>query len=471
MTETAAPAGAAPIDRDVLAAALDAVPDAVSIRGPDGTARFSNRAFRRLLRSAAPSIPEAATEILVAALERSRASVRVMSLEDGTTVLFAAVRPGEGALYREVLDALDASLVVYDADERYVFGNAAFHAIYPFHPPDEALIGATFATMLRNSIAAGHVAEPQAANDPEGFIRRRMEEFRGMRPGRSERLTAAGRWDLMSVQFLEEGQRISVRTEITEQKRTQEELRQAKERQEADSNARLAFLDHLSRELRTPLGSVLGYAELIEGEVLGPIGSDKYREYGALIRHAGQLLLSLIDDVLDSARAGPVGLEMREAPVDLVDLLRRELTVVEPLARENQTSIFLDLPDHLPRLSADPRMVRQMVLNLLSNAVKFTVRNTVTVSLRRRSDGGIDLIVADRGAGMPPEVLARVGEPYFRGARADDGSESGTGLGLTVVKELLALHGGRLLMESAIGRGTTATLAFPPARTIPAPVA
>ncbi|MGE0725011.1 MAG: ATP-binding protein [Alphaproteobacteria bacterium] len=440
------------IDRAALVAALDALPEAIAVRGADGEVLHENRAGRRRARIGAPG-------------DGGTATVRRMPLGPDRT-LEILVDPAQGTVFREILDALDCSVVVYDADERYVFGNRAFHGLYPFHPAEDELVGRSFEAMLRSSVAFGHVVEPQADSDPEGFVQRRLEEFRTMGSGHSERLLSSGQWHLAHVQFLPEGYRISARTDITEQKRTQEELRQAMQRLEAEGSSRRAYLDLLSRELRTPLGAVLGYAELIEGEVLGPIGSDKYREYAALIRHAGQLLLALIDDVLDGGQAGPGALEMRAGPVDLVDLLRRELTVVEPMARQNQTAIFLDLPDRLPRIQADPRMVRQMVLNLLSNAVKFTVQKTVTVTLRRRADGGIDLVVADRGTGMPPEALARVGEPYYRGERPEEVREPGTGLGLAVVKELLALHGGHLLLASAVGRGTTATLRFPAERTL-----
>lgn len=174
---------------------------------------------------------------------------------------------------------------------------------------------------------------------------------------------------------------------------------------------RAAFVAKLSHELRTPLTAILGYAGMIEGEVIGPVGQPRYREYAASVAQAGQRLLDLVNQILHLSRLEAGRMEVAEATVDLVDMLRREISVVQPMARDNQTTLALNLPSSFPGLRADPRLLRQMILNLLSNAVRFTIRGAVLVSLARRDDGGIDLRVVDNGVGMAPEIVARAGNP------------------------------------------------------------
>jgi signal transduction histidine kinase len=364
-----------------------------------------------------------------------------------------------------VLDSLEESIVVYDADERYVLGNVAYHERYPHLPGETDLVGKTFEQMLRRTLAAGSFADRQAEVDPDGYVRRRVAEFRALQPGRSERMTLAGRWELVRMRETRTGKRVSVRTTITEQKRIQDELRQAKERVEADAAARASFLAKLSHELRTPLGAVLGYAEMIERQVQGPLAAPRYAEYAAAIQQSGKRLLDLISSVLHLSRLEAGRAEMKEEPTDLAEVLPRELAAIETRARENATILGLDLVEGLPRLVTDPRMIRQIVASLLSNAVRYAPRATVTIAATVRPDGGIDLSIADTGVGMAPETLARVGEPYFRGPPAPTGGDPGTGLGLAMVKELIAAHQGEMRIASALGQGTTVVARFPPERT------
>lgn len=380
----------------------------------------------------------------------------------------AGVPPLAGVrLYREILDRLDESIAAYSADDRYLYGNNAYHRRYPHLPADPELAGKSFQDILRYALEVDAIIDKQAVDDPEAYLARRVRELHRHDGAGSERLNTSGTWDFLRLRRTGAGQSLSIRTDITDQKRVQDDLRLALERLETEGAQRAAFVAKLSHELRTPLTAILGYAEMIENEAIGPVGQARYREYAASISQAGRRLLDLVDRILALSRLEAGRMEMSEAPIDLVDVLRREITVVEPVARQNQTLLALDLPGEFPALLGDARLVRQMVLNLLSNAVRFTQRGTVVVSLRRRQDSGIDLHVADNGIGMTPDVLARAGDPYFRGPIPPSGIEPGTGLGLAVAKELVELHQGRLSIVSEPGRGTTATLSFPADRTIP----
>ncbi|BBK39278.1 hypothetical protein STAQ_43560 [Allostella sp. ATCC 35155] len=377
------------------------------------------------------------------------------------------VRSG-AALYREIFDCLDESAVAFSPDDRYLTGNRAYHRRYPHLGPDGELAGRTFTQIVRYAMEAGSILEKQAVEDPEGYLARRLYQLRQPDGTSSERLNNDGSWDLTRIILTAHGFRLSIRSDVTEQKRTQEELRGALDRLEMEGAQRAAFVAKLSHELRTPLTAILGYAGMIEGEVVGPVGADRYRGYAASIVQAGQRLLDLVNQILQLSRLEAGRMEVSDSTVDLVDLLRREITVVEPTARDNGTLLALDLPRDFPRLRADPRLVRQMLLNLLTNAVRFTRQGAVAVSLTQRADGGIDVRIADNGVGMTSAVLARAGEPYFHGMPPASGGEGGSGLGLAVVKELAALHQGWLQLVSAPGEGTVATLSFPSDRTVQA---
>jgi signal transduction histidine kinase len=444
----------------ILGLALDEVAEAVAVIAPDGALIHANAVWRRYA--------EGPDEPVAAVVERLRSvshfEIRELPLPDGSTVFLA--RQDQERLLREVLDHLDSTVVVYDQADRFRYANEAYHRRYPHQAPRQ--IGRTFEELLRATLAAGHYAEPQAELDPEGYVKRRVAEFRDRRPGESERLLPSGHWDLMRTRFTPSGLRVSMRTDITEQKRFQEELRHANERLEVEGPARARFVAKLSQDLRTPLSAVLGYAELIEAEVMGPLGSVKYQEYAVLIRQSGRRMLDLIEGLMEASRCDARRPEMREVPVDLPALLRAELPAVKGLAGENRTQLSLILPSGLPHLRADPRMVRQMALALVSNAVRHTVGGGVSIRLRHRPDHGIDIEVSDSGTGMAPDVLARAGEPYFRGPAPPGGGEPGVGLGIAIVRDLLELHQGTFALTSTLGWGTVATLSFPPERSLAA---
>ena len=369
-------------------------------------------------------------------------------------------------LLREVLDTLDASIVVYDGEVRYVLANRRYHQAYPHLPADETLAGRSFEDMLRLSLAAGYVAEPQARADPEAFVARRLAERRAEVDHAVERHRADGRWDLVTTRRMTDGGRVTLRVDITEQKRLQEALKAAQAEVEAVSEAKSRFIATLGHELRTPLNAIIGFADMMGAGTHGPLGSARYEGYVADIAEAGRHLLSMVNDLLDLSKIQAGRMPTEEAPIDLARRLRADTALVEPKARGNGSVIEVLVPGDLPALRADQRMVRQMALNLLFNAAKFTRDGTIRVSAARRADGGIDVAVADSGIGMSPETLARLGEPFFQATRPDDPSgESGTGLGLALVHEMMALHQGRLEITSRLGAGTTATLRFPAERT------
>src|SRR6266851_5529514 len=228
---------------------------------------------------------------------------------------------------------------------------------------------------------------------------------------------------------------------------------------EAASRHKSEFLANMSHELRTPLNAVIGFSEVLLQRMFGAL-NDKQDEYLKDIYASGQHLLSLITDILDLSKieAGPM--ELAPAPFHLPTALENAVTLVRERAARHGITRHLDLDPRLDQLLGDERKVKQVLLNLLSNAVKFTPEGG-RISLRAsRRDGAVEISVADTGIGIAPEDQAAIFEE-FRQVGSDERKREGTGLGLTLAKKFVELHGGRMWVESELGRGSTFTFTLP----------
>jgi signal transduction histidine kinase len=252
------------------------------------------------------------------------------------------------------------------------------------------------------------------------------------------------------------------RTHAIEKRRVEAQLIESKETAEASSHAKSNFLANMSHELRTPLNAIIGFAELLETETFGPLGSPRYREYAEVIRGSGRHLLGLINDVLDLSRLDAGRTELVEENLSVDHLAETVLTMMEQQASTNGVTLAKDVAPGLPSLRADGKRVRQILLNLLSNAVKFTPSGG-TVSLRASLNilGELSVIVADTGVGMAPQdipkALERFGQVDSKLTRKFDGA----GLGLPLAKQLMELHDGTLSLVSSPNAGTVVTVTFP----------
>ena len=232
----------------------------------------------------------------------------------------------------------------------------------------------------------------------------------------------------------------------------------------------------MSHELRTPLHHVIGFTELVREEA-GPALSAEHREYLGDVLQSGRHLLSLLNDLLDTAsvEAGRIDLELAEVP--LAGLLEQSLTIVKDSAARAGITVSLQLDAIPPTGWLDARRINQVIYNLLSNAVKFTPRGgTVTLNARfcdadaREAGECLELGVSDTGIGLRAEDLERVFTPFERIRSDITRRVSGTGLGLSLSRKLVELHGGRIWAESAgEGKGTTVLLRLPIARPAPPP--
>jgi signal transduction histidine kinase len=238
----------------------------------------------------------------------------------------------------------------------------------------------------------------------------------------------------------------------------------AKDHAESATRAKTAFLATMSHELRTPLNAINGFSEVMHGEMFGPLGHARYKEYAGDINQSGRHLLSIINDLLDMSKIEAGKLEIEDVVGPVAAYVEDALRLMAGQAASRRIKLEADaVPPHL-LLRADARAVRQMLLNLISNAVKFTDPGGSVRVAASVGPCGLRLTVADTGVGIPPEELNRVVEPFRQVAGPLSRSRGGTGLGLAIVKSLADVHGARLELSSRLGEGTVVSIVFPPDR-------
>ncbi len=243
-------------------------------------------------------------------------------------------------------------------------------------------------------------------------------------------------------------------------------LSSAKEQAEIANRAKSEFLANMSYELRTPLNAIIGFSEIMKDELSGPINNPYYREYVRDIHASANHLLEVINDILDVSKVEAGKIELQESPVEIDSTVQAAVRLVIERAREADIRVDVTLPQTLPRLYADVRRVKQMMLNLLSNAVKFTPAGGSVKVDAHADDTGLSISVADTGIGIAEDKIALVFTPFAQVDGSLKRRYDGTGLGLSLTKGLIEMHGGTITMESAPGQGTTVTLWFPRERLV-----
>ncbi|MFN3077678.1 MAG: sensor histidine kinase [Alphaproteobacteria bacterium] len=256
--------------------------------------------------------------------------------------------------------------------------------------------------------------------------------------------------------------------EHMEQRRTMEEqLLEARDTVEIASNVKTDFLANMSHELRTPLNAVLGFAEMLDAEIFGPIGDEHYREYAQSIGEAGRRLLDLINDLLEASRIGGGFHLLNEEEVGLYETVTTCLRMMQMRAEHNGLQVETDLPPGLPNVRVDRLRFKQILLNLLSNAMKFTPRGgRITVKVRENAADEIVLSIIDTGIGMRPEDIPRALAPFVQLDTGTARRFEGPGLGLALAKSLIEQHDGKIELRSQLGVGTEAEIRLPPHRVV-----
>lgn len=234
----------------------------------------------------------------------------------------------------------------------------------------------------------------------------------------------------------------------------------ARENAREEIRAKSQYLASVSHELRTPLNAIIGFSDVMKARLFGPLPA-RYAEYADLIHESGQHLMDLIGDVLDMSKIEADKYELVEESFDIAEIIAISTKLMRLQAEEAGLSLTVDAMDGPIMVKADRKALRQILLNLLSNAVKFTPDGGAVVVMTRASGNKLVLAVGDSGVGIDPSEAERLGQPYTQAASARETDKRGTGLGLSLVRALAELHGGKMSISSRKGQGTTVSVSLP----------
>jgi two-component system, cell cycle sensor histidine kinase PleC len=259
-------------------------------------------------------------------------------------------------------------------------------------------------------------------------------------------------------------------TLISELKIERDRAESEKIKAESANHAKSSFLANMSHELRTPLNAILGFSEILERELFGPMTNNAYKDYAGDIHNSGQYLLGLINDILDISRIEAGRRDIREEPVHMIEPLRHAQHLLEMNSVKKDMQVEIKVDAGLPKVWGDARAINQIAINLLANAIKFSPKGgEVVMSARRSSAGEMLLSIKDNGPGIPAHEIEQAMSAFTRGSLAAKKAIDGAGLGLSIVKGIMDLHGGKIEIKSEDGNGTEIICTFPASRLLSGP--
>ena len=254
---------------------------------------------------------------------------------------------------------------------------------------------------------------------------------------------------------------ISVVRDVTREKHVEQVREEALAAADRANAWKDRFLANFSHELRTPLNAIIGFSEILSNESVMPDAAAKRREYAAIINSSGHHLLSVVNSILDVSKIEAGRFDITAEPFEVQSLVASCCDMMQLKADQSAIHLDRDCPDDLPELVADKRACKQILLNLLSNALKFTpAEGHVKVSVRKEHKH-LAIEVSDTGVGITPRDLPQLGDAFFQAGNTYDRAYEGTGLGLSVVRGLVGLHGGMIAVASGLGQGTCVTVRLP----------
>lgn len=354
------------------------------------------------------------------------------------------------AVQKETLDNLTEGVAVYGGDGRLKLWNPAFARLWGLHPED-----------LADQPHINRIVEKMRGKFPADMWEQRRAELishsidRRSRDGRIEYL--GDRLIAYSTVPLPDGGVLVTHVDVTDSARVENALREKNAALQAAEALKLDFLANVSYQLRTPMNALMGFNEILSNEYFGKL-NERQKEYTAGMRDASESLLSLINNILDLSSIEAGYMEIENTPIDIRAMLSGLLDLTREWARKEKIEVRLDCPDDIGTVPADERRIKQVLLNLIRNAIAFTPEGGRITVTARRSNEGLLLAVSDTGPGIAKEDQERIFEPF---ERAQGGSGRGAGLGLALVKNIVELHKGSVILDSAEGKGTTVSVVLP----------
>ena len=379
------------------------------------------------------------------------------------------------------VETISEAFVLWDANNNLVMCNARFISMMGLRAAT-AKPGISRTELTAQMMPIVSDLRLLSERDAEG-----VQEF--------EREMEDGRWIHVNEKRLSDGSTVSVGMEISQLKRNEKRLKEnetrlksmvedlsalrriekerteqlvdvnvrymmEKERAESANIAKSEFLANMSHELRTPLNAIIGFSELMQRGLFGPLGSARYQEYANDIQESGTYLLGFINDILEMSKIEAGHFKLNIEPFNISETLNDTQRYIEVMAAEKSIAIRIEVDDDA-FISADKRSMKQILINLMSNAQKFT-GDSGTIKVRaRKVNGALRLTIADNGCGIPKSALAKLGAPFTQVADASTRHHPGSGLGLAISRSLVELHGGRLRIGSKLGKGTIVHVVLP----------
>ena len=253
-----------------------------------------------------------------------------------------------------------------------------------------------------------------------------------------------------------------LRLSIQRTRSQNQQLDDARRLAEQANSSKSLFLANMSHELRTPLNAIIGFSEIMDGQMFGPMGNANYQEYVGDIMKSGKHLLSIVNDVLDMSKIEQGMFELNIETVDINELVVEIIHFFRNAADKAKINLDAVFNINQPQIDADTRAVKQIIINLVSNAIKFTnPGGYVHITVDKNLIGGISLSVKDNGSGIASKDMEHIMEPFTQAENSMNKTHQGTGLGLTLVKALAGLHGADVKLDSTEGLGTKVTVNFP----------
>ncbi len=355
----------------------------------------------------------------------------------------------------EAIEAVSEGFALYDRSDRLVLCNSYFRRLYrPFE--DAVQEGVSFGRLCDKVIEGNLVVfGPDGA---AGWRTRRMTLH--LNPSSPfEYQLGDGRWMKVSERRTQDGGIVGIYTDISELKRREAQLQNQSRQLAEASQHKSQFLANMSHELRTPLNAILGYTELIVDGIYGA----PPEKMGAVLKRIemnGRHLLGLINAVLDLSKIEAGQLVLDLADYSLNDVVQTVCTAVEPLAADKKLALKVEIPGDLPPGRGDERRLTQVLLNLVGNAIKFTDAGEVVV--KAVADGGsFNVSVRDTGPGISTADQARLFQEFQQADSSTTRKKGGTGLGLAISKRIIEMHGGRIWVDSTVGRGSIFSFMLP----------